>query len=320
MSTPTPSLAPYTPAQTLELLSRSGAKRGKSRPDKTFFAAMSAGCFVALGGGASLMIATIPWFNQNAPGLVKMFFGLTFPMALVMIIFTNGELFTGSTMITGIAFLQRRLSVWYMLRHWFICFWGNFVGCVFTMAIFMGSDGGAFDNDPYRSQVISFVTAKQVTPQWHQIFIRAIGANWLVCLAIYMGCQGREILSRVALMYIPVFFFVMIGFDHVVANMFFIPMGIWLGTPGVTIGLYIWKGIIPALLGNTVGGFVFCACYFYYQFIWGEEPIAIDGVYYQEQARMEEGNLGPSMLHPARSGSDGQLSGNTAKVDVKQVV
>lgn len=161
-----------------------------------------------------------------------------------------------------------------------------------------------------------------MVPQWHQIFIRAIGANWLVCLAIYMGCQGRDIMSRIVMMYMPVFFFVMIGFDHVIANMFFIPMGIWLGTPGVTIGLYVWKGMIPALLGNTIGGFVFCACFFYYQFMWQEGEIAVDGIFYESQARMEEGNLSSSTstLGSERVGSPGQLSGATAKVEVRQVV
>jgi formate/nitrite transporter FocA (FNT family) len=89
---------------------------------------------------------------------------------------------------------------------------------------------------------------------WHQIFLRAIGANWLVCLACYLGMSGRDYVSKVVGIWWPTFAFVSLGFDHVVANMFFIPMGIWQDTPKLTVGLYIWKGIIPALIGNIIGG------------------------------------------------------------------
>jgi len=155
------------------------------------------------------------------------------------------------------------------------------------------------------------VTAKQLEPQWHQIFIRAIGCNWLVCLAIYMGMQGKDVVSKVMGMYMPVFVFVLLGFDHVAANMFFIPLGLWLGTPGLTIGLYIWKGVIPAAIGNMIGGTVFCAGYYYYMYIYGEPEICLDGTYYQP-ARLEEGTISTLQF-----GKSGEISGNTTSVDLK---
>ncbi|KAJ5634269.1 hypothetical protein N7528_002111 [Penicillium herquei] len=65
----------------------------------------------------------------------------------------------------------------------------------------------------------------------------------------------------------PIFAFVSLGFDHVVANMTFIPLGIWVDTPGITVGLYIWKGIIPTLLGNILGGSLFCGTYYWYMYL-----------------------------------------------------
>ncbi|KAK0632749.1 Formate/nitrite transporter-domain-containing protein [Immersiella caudata] len=308
-----PSMVAYTPAETIELVSRAGARKGRTRPDKTFLGAVSAGCMLSLAAGGSLLVSAIPWYIENAPGIVKMLSAIIFPVALVLIMLTGAELFTGSTMITGVAVLHRRLPIQNMLLHWLLCFWGNFAGCLFVMSIFMGY-GGIFDHEPYRGQVIAFVTAKQLDPQWHQIFIRAIGCNWLVCLGIFMGMQGKDVVSKVTGMYMPIFIFVMLGFDHVAANMFFIPLGIWLGTPGLSIGLYIWKGMIPAAVGNMIGGTVFCAGYYYYMYLHAEADIALDGTYYATQARLEEGTMSTSTL---QGGQNGEMSGNTTSVDLK---
>jgi len=133
-----PSMVAYTPAETIELVSRAGARKGRARPDKVFLGAVSAGCMLSLAAGGSLLVTAIPWYIENAPGLVKMLSALIFPVALVLIMLTGGELFTGSTMITGVAVLHRRLPIPKMLLHWFLCFWGNFAGCLFVMSIFMG--------------------------------------------------------------------------------------------------------------------------------------------------------------------------------------
>jgi formate/nitrite transporter len=125
-------------------------------------------------------------------------------------------------------------------------------------------DGGTFDADPYHSEVVAYVTKKQVTPTWVQIFIRGIGCNWLVCLGCLLGMQGRELVSKIAGIWWPIYAFVSLGMDHVVANMTFIPLGIFQHTPGVTVSLYIWKGIIPAGLGNIVGGALFCGTFTQY--------------------------------------------------------
>lgn len=114
-----------------------------------------------------------------------------------------------------------------------------------------------FDADPFKSAVQSFATKKQVTPNFREVFLRGIGCNWLVCLACFFGLQGRDLASKIIGIWWPIFAFVSLGFDHVVANMTFIPLGIWVKTPGISVGLYIWKGIIPTLLGNIIGGGLF---------------------------------------------------------------
>lgn len=163
-------------------------------------------------------------------------------------------------------------------------------------------DGGIFNASPYKEEVIAFAIKKQVAPQWHEIFLRAIGCNWLVCLALFLRTQAKDLGSKVIGLWLPIFSFVALGLDHVIANMFFIPLGIWLHTPGLTVGLYIWKGkvpvpyilgyfptwwlklqanepqgIIPTTLGNILGGGLFCGVYYWYMYLCMEPPVKIDG-------------------------------------------
>ena len=222
--------------------------------------------------------------------------------------------------------MHRRLSLGKMLTHWAITFFGNLAGSLFLVAIIAGCtynacanlskttnsnpDGGIFDSAPYHAEAIAFATKKQITPSWQQIFIRGIGANWLVCLACFLGASGRELVSKIAGIWWPIFAFVSLGLDHVVANMFFVPMGIWQGTPGLTVGLYIWKGIIPAGLGNIVGGAIFCGGFYWYMYLQGAGEIAVDGVFWEST---KQGLMGTSKVRDeesaASSGSSADKSG-----------
>src|SRR4051794_1921449 len=107
-------------------------------------------------------------------------------------------------MFTTVSVLQRRLSIRKALMHWFITFWGNLAGSLFVVALIIGY-GGVFASDPYRKESETFATVKQITPQWHQIFLRAIGANWLVCLACFLGMSGREYISKLVGIWFPTF-------------------------------------------------------------------------------------------------------------------
>lgn len=159
--------------------------------------------------------------------------------------------------LTTVATLQRRTPWWKTLSHWGITFLGNLAGSLFVTAVLFAY-GGVFKDPAYKAEAIAFAEKKQVAPEWYMIFLRGIGCNWLVCLSIYMAIQGQSLASKLVGMWFPVFAFVSLGFDHTVANMTFIPLGIMLGAPGITVGLYIWKGIIPVVLGNIVGGGLFC--------------------------------------------------------------
>lgn len=134
------------------------------------------------------------------------------------------------------AFLHRRCTVIDIANIWVTSFLGNLAGMLFFMAIITGctyhqrcsasqtfadiaADGGVFEVKAYRTEVINFATIKCLLPQWHQIFLRAIGANWLVCFAVFISISSREISSKIIAIWWPTMTFVALGLDHVIANM-----------------------------------------------------------------------------------------------------
>nr|POF02576.1 putative formate transporter [Quercus suber] len=265
----------FTPQQTIELCSRIGTKKAHMRLDKLFINSVMTGPL--LGFGCAVLVSTnaSPWFQENAPGLIRTISAMMFPVGLVMIVLSGADLYTSNVMFMMTAFLHRRVTFFDLAKIWTISFFGNLAGSLFFMAIITGY-GGVFDEAPaYTTAAINIAVQKAVNPHWHQIFLRAIGANWLVCFAVFTSISSREIASKIIAIWMPTATFVALALDHVVANMFFIPMGIWVGAP-LTPGYYIWKSMIPTLLGNTIGGGLFVGAVYWYLYLTGEDGVPID--------------------------------------------
>lgn len=166
-------------------------------------------------------------------------------------------------------------------------------------------DAGVFDTPVLRNEVVTFGTTRQVHPNFREIFLRAIPCNMLVCLACYMAAQSKAISGKIIGVWGPIFIFAFLGFDHVVANMFNVPLAIWHHTPGLSVGLYIWKGrfvlylfptfvhdlssrtgLIPATLGNLVGGAGFTGLYLWWFYIVGQPHLKIDGTGYESDQHL----------------------------------
>ncbi|KAF2673237.1 Formate/nitrite transporter, partial [Microthyrium microscopicum] len=258
-----------TPAQATELVSRIGAKKAQAKYVKVAVSSFLSGPL--LGFGCSLLVATnaSPWYIENAPGLLRTIGGLVFPVGLTMIMLTGSELFTSNVMYMTTALLHRRVSAGNLLISWVISYFGNLLGMITFVALIAGY-GGVFHEPVLRKTAISLAMKKAVYPAWHQIFLKAIGANWLVCFAMFGSIMSREAISKMFILWMPVTCFAALGLDHVIANMFYIPLGIWVGAP-ISVGYYIWKSMIPALLGNIVGGGLFVGTAYWYLYICGEE-------------------------------------------------
>lgn len=180
------------------------------------------------------------------------------------------------------------MSIKDLAISWVVSYLGNLGGMLFFMAIIIGYGGVLTDIEVYREETIRYAIQKAQLPGWHQIFLRAIGANWLVCMAVFMSISSREIGSKIMAIWFPTATFVALAMDHVVANMFFIPIGIWNGAP-FGVGYYIWKSLIPTTLGNIVGGGLFVGAMYWYLYLTGEGNVDISFDLGSLQSAMEAG-------------------------------
>ena len=128
----------YTPQESFEIVSRMGVKKAYMRVDKSFLSACSAGMILSFACATLISTNTSPWYQENAPGLIKTIAALVFPYGLVIVQMTGSDLCTGSFMYTTVAALHRRLSIWRMLRHWVVTFFGNLAGSLFVCCVIVG--------------------------------------------------------------------------------------------------------------------------------------------------------------------------------------
>jgi formate/nitrite transporter len=223
-----------------------------------------AGAMLSFGGLLSEVLqGGAGGLTVSNPGIVKVLGGFLFPVGLVMIVLQGQELLTSNMMIFPMGVAKRAIPWWSLPVNWIIVFFGNLAGSLFFAAILVHYSG-IVSVDPYATFIKNFAIHKAHDPQWHQIFLRGIGCNWLVSVAVWQAAGARDTISKIFAIWIPIWIFVACGFDHVIANMFSVPLGIMFGAP-LTVSHYISKSLIASLLGNIVGALFVAmpAVYFY---------------------------------------------------------
>ena len=154
-------------------------------------------------------------------------------------------------------FIHKKCSVTDVLLNWTYVYFGNFVGALLFTYVMVYSCG-LIDVEPYRGSIQAVATAK-VSMSWITVFVKGIGANWCVCLAVWLALAGHNLLEKMAGCWLPVMAFVALGYEHSIANMFFIPAGMLAGAD-VSVSQFVMSNLIPATLGNIAGGAVFVGC------------------------------------------------------------
>jgi formate/nitrite transporter len=256
----------YNVYDTIELISAVGVKKSKERIDHTIIKSILAGIFLSFSG---LFLLTVggggaPIDQTLGPGVHKMIQASVFPIGLILIVITGADLFTGNTMTLVVSTLHRKTTLLHLIISWIISFFGNLVGCLFFEYIFVYY-AGLLATDPYRSFTVKFAEAKG-NIGWHQIFLRGIVGNWLVCLALWLGTSARELSSKIIGIFLPIWLFVAVGFEHSIANMFTVQMGMILGAD-LSVGKYISFVMIPVTLGNILGGGLFVGFIYWYLYL-----------------------------------------------------
>ena len=218
--------------------------------------AMIGGMFISLGGLLALIVAGgSPELMANNPGLGKFVFGAVFPLGFIAVVLTGVDLFT-SNCATQMVPLQRAKLVWQdVTRVWGISYAGNFIGAVFTAWAFAYMTGVFKPDDAATHYLLSLAQHKLENP-FVVTFFKGILANVLVCVAAWQAYSAKDTLGRMMGIWLPVMAFVALGMEHSIANMFFIPAAMLVGLD-VSWGDFVWNNLLPATLGNVVGGALF---------------------------------------------------------------
>jgi len=213
--------------------------------------AIMAGAFIAMGGMLSVAAGYgFPGITAANPGLQKILSGLTFPIGLFLIVLLGAELFTGNNAVLIPGCASRQFGFGAVMRNWTLVWIFNFAGALAFTYLFVFLSG-LTSAEPYRSAVIGIAQAKTALPL-HVLFLKGIAANWFVCMAVWIGLMVDSLPAKFLACWIPVGTFVALGYEHSIANMFFIPAGMFEGAD-VSIA-QLFRNLIPVTLGNIVGG------------------------------------------------------------------
>jgi len=278
------------PAEVALAMVNYGVAKHRDRYEIVFFKAVVAGALLSFGGLLSEIISGgATGLTASNPGIVKILGGFVFPVGLVMIVLQGQELLTSNMMIFPMAVLKGAVPLWSLAVNWIIVTFGNLAGSLFFAAVLVHYSG-VVSTEPYITYIQTFALHKASEPHWYQIFLRGIACNWLVCVAVWQAAGAKDTVSKIFAIWIPIWIFVACGYDHVVANMFSVPLGIMFGAQ-LTVAEYIRKSLIAAFLGNVVGALIVAlpATYYYLgDYRAGGLRAAEEGEDFKERERREE--------------------------------
>lgn len=234
-----------SPKETYEKYISAGIGKAQLKSSKAFVLALFAGAFIALAGVASTFGNA---FVNRVCGAV------IFCGGLAMVLVAGSELFTGNCLLI-MPLLDKKVKLSAVLRNWAIVYLGNLIGAV-TVAV-LSVFSGALN---IVSQTAVDISVNKTSLSFGEAFLRGILCNILVCIAVWMSFSSDKTGDKILTVIFPVTFFVLCGFEHSVANMYYIPAGILLNMKlgvaeqGATVFGFIVKNLIPVSLGNLIGG------------------------------------------------------------------
>jgi len=198
----------------------------------------------------------VAFVYPGSPALARFMHGIIFPIGLVLIVLAGSELLTGNIMYLTAAWLTGKCSTRSVLRNWSLTWVANLAGSCFC-AYFLTYLPEIMHTSP-QLDFLQSVSDKKMSAGWGATFLKAIGANWLVCLSLFCNLTAHDVVSKVVAIWMPIATFVWIGWEHSIANMYLIPLGLMEGLPsGRHFGDFLAWNLIPVTLGNVLGGAAF---------------------------------------------------------------
>jgi formate/nitrite transporter len=255
-----------------------GAGKASMPIAKIIVLAILGGMFIAVAGlGATTAPATIA-----SASLGKFIGAIIFPAGLALVLIAGAELFTGSSLII-ISVLEKEATVGGLLKNWVFVYLGNFIGGVIVAWIAVNGHTFSLFGNGLAASAIG-IAVNKLGLSFGDAFLRGVLCNFLVCLGVWMALAAKDVVGKIIGLFFPVMIFVLCGFEHSVANMYYIPAGIFavrnvtyaasVGSE-VNISILTWgnmivKNLIPVTLGNIVGGACLVGVPYWFAYLRGE--------------------------------------------------
>jgi len=266
----------FSPIEIADLVETRGVAKANAPASTTFVLAVVAGAFIALGAVLSITVAT---GSSLGYGPTRWLAGVAFSLGLILVVVAGAELFTGNNLIV-MSVVSGHVPVRRLLWNWSIVYVGNAIGALSVVAIATIAEWWRLGDSGVGVTALSTAAAKTEL-SFTAVFGRGILANALVCLAVWLATGGRTVLDKIAAIVFPVSAFVAAGFEHSIANMFFIPMGLVLRgddevvaaaqLPAPDLANLDLGGTVTNLaastLGNVIGGSVLVALVYWFVYL-----------------------------------------------------
>jgi len=276
----------YSPAEMAQRVVLVGVGKAKLPLLDSLILAVLAGSFIGLGAAFSTLTTTNPGLGF---GPTRVLGGVTFSLGLILVVVAGAELFTGNNLV-AMAWASRLITIRQVVRNWAVVYAGNFAGAVGTAILVYLSGVWALGDHGIGTNAVAIAAAK-CDLSWSEAFFRGILCNALVCLAVWLCHSARSTTDKILAIIWPISGFVALGFEHCIANMYFIPLGIFLKanpemltalnqSPG-SLSQLGWGGmmenLLPVTLGNIVGGTLLVAGVYWFAYLRNKEKKALLG-------------------------------------------
>jgi formate transporter len=280
----------FPPPKMANRMEEVGIAKAGLRADTMFSLAILAGAFIGLGAVFSTVVTTGLAAAGVGYGLVRLLGGLTFSLGLIAVVVAGSELFTGNNLIV-MAFASGRVTLTQLLRNWVIVYAGNFAGSILTAAIIFATRQYTFSGGALGANALAIANSK-VSLDFIQAIALGIMCNALVCLAVWLCSSARSTTDKILSIIFPITAFVAAGFEHSIANMYFIPIGLlikgfagpefWASIGktaadfgGLTWGAFFFRNLLPVTIGNIVGGAGFVGLVYWFIYLRPQKVVEI---------------------------------------------
>jgi len=250
-----------------------GVKKAKIPVMDALVLGILAGVYIAFGAALATLVAHDAASHVGV-GIAQVLAGAVFSLGLILVVVAGAELFTGNNLMIA-SVLDRQYGVGRVLSRWVLVYGANFIGSILLAFIMFESGLWKTAAGAVGAKAIAIANAKVNLP-FTEAFFRGIGCNWLVCLAVWMALSAKDVGGKVLAIFFPIMAFVALGYEHCVANMYFIPMGIFLKGTTVAAGLdvasltwgkFLIANLVPVTLGNIVGGTLFVGSTYWWVYL-----------------------------------------------------